>query len=164
MSTPRDLPKPRPGGQSSAAGQRPYLEETTTVRVRFQEVDSLRIVWHGHYVSYFEEGRRAFGRRFGLDYPVFVQHQLAAPVVQLSVNYLAPARMDDVLAVTARLFPSEAAKLEFAYEIRRSGDHLLLATGSTIQAFTTLDGELILQPPPLLIERYREWESLWLQP
>ena len=37
---------------------RPYLEETTTVRVRFQAVDSLRSVWHGHYVSYFEEGRR----------------------------------------------------------------------------------------------------------
>jgi len=164
MNRPPNLRKLKAGGRRSAAAPRPYLEEIALVRVRFQEVDSLRIVWHGHYVSYFEEGRRAFGRRFGLDYPVFVEHRLAAPVVQLSVNYLAPARMNDVLAVTARLFRSEAAKLEFAYEIRRSGDNLLLATGSTIQAFTTLDGELILQPPPLLIERYREWESLWLQP
>ena len=164
MTPPRNLSKPMTGGQKSAGRPRCYLEETTALRVRFQEVDSLRIVWHGHYVSYFEEGRRAFGRKFGLDYPVFIEHHLAAPVVHLSVNYLAPARMNDTLAVTARLFRSEAAKLEFAYEIRRSGDNLLLATGSTIQAFTTLDGELILQPPPLLIERYREWESLWLQP
>jgi acyl-CoA thioester hydrolase len=164
MTLPQNLPKPRTGGRKSAERLRPYLEETTPVRVRFQEVDSLRIVWHGHYVSYFEEGRRAFGRRFGLDYPVFLEHHLAAPVVQLSVNYLAPARMNDVLAVTARLFRSEAAKLEFAYEIRRSGEDLVLATGSTVQAFTTLDGELILQPPPLLVERYRQWESLWIRP
>ncbi len=42
-----------------------YLEVTTQVRVRFQEVDSLRVVWHGHYLSYCEEGRTAFGREFG---------------------------------------------------------------------------------------------------
>ena len=161
---PRNLQRPKAAGQGSPAAQPPYLEETTTVRVRFPEVDSLRIVWHGHYVGYFEEGRRAFGRRFGLDYPVFVEHRLAAPVVHLSVNYLAPARMDDLLTVTARLLRSEAAKLEFTYEIWRSSDPLLLVTGSTIQAFTTLDGKLILQRPPLLVERYRRWESLWVHP
>jgi acyl-CoA thioester hydrolase len=143
---------------------RPYLEETTTVRVRFQEVDSLRIVWHGHYVSYFEEGRRAFGRKYGVDYSVFAEHHQAAPIVQLAVSYLAPARMNDVLAVTARLFQSDAAKLEFTYEIRRSGEELLLATGTTTQAFTTLDGELLLQRPTWLAERYRQWEPLWIRP
>ena len=156
MTSPRH-PQPREPA-------RPYLEETTLVRVRFQEVDSLRIVWHGHYVSYFEEGRRGFGRKYGVDYAVFAEHHQAAPIVQLAVDYLAPAQMSDVLAVTARLFPSDAAKLEFAYEIRRSGKDHLLATGTTVQAFTTLDGELLLQRPPWLTELYRKWEPLWIRP
>ena len=39
-----------------------YLVAHTQVRVRFQEVDSLRVVWHGHYLSYCEEGRQNPGK------------------------------------------------------------------------------------------------------
>jgi acyl-CoA thioester hydrolase len=149
---------------AALAAPRPYLEHTTIVRVRFHEVDSLRIVWHGHYVTYFEEARRGFGRQYGLDYPVFREHGIAAPVVQLRVDYLAPARVGDVLDVQARLLQSESAKLEFEFAIRRQGTDRLLATGSTLQVFTTPEGELLLQWPPLMRERYREWAALWKKP
>ena len=42
-----------------------YLECAAEVTVRFQEVDSMGVVWHGHYLTFFEEGRAAFGREFG---------------------------------------------------------------------------------------------------
>ena len=57
---------------------RPFIEEKTSLRVRFNEVDTLHIVWHGHYVNYFEEARRAFGRRFGIDYTTFIEQRIAA--------------------------------------------------------------------------------------
>ena len=40
------------------------LVNKTSLRVRFSEVDSMQIVWHGEYVRYFEDGREAFGREF----------------------------------------------------------------------------------------------------
>ncbi len=147
--------------RKSPSPPRHYLEAATTVRVRFQEIDSLRIVWHGHYVNYFEDARRAFGQRYGLDYADIRRHQLHAPLVHLSVDFLAPAVDNDVLEVTARLLKSDAAKLEFGYTVMRAADKQLLAHGETVQAFTSLDGKLILSPPPLLIECYRRWESLW---
>ena len=140
---------------------RPYLQEHVRLGVRFHEVDSLGIVWHGHYVAYFEEARRAFGRRHGVDYPVLAEHGLAAPVVELWADYKAPARLSDELDVTARLFRSESAKLEFAYEIRCG--RRLLVTGGTVQVFTSLDGGLLLAPPPLLRRLYKEWEPLWIR-
>src|SRR5512140_777258 len=114
------------------APRQPYLEETTTVRVRFNEVDVLRIVWHGHYANYFEEARRAFGRRYGVDYTVFIDHNIAVPVVQLHVDYYTPARVSDVLEVKARLLKSDAAKLSFLYEVRRQGEEKLLCGGTTV--------------------------------
>ncbi len=42
------------------------LKSRIEVRVRFSEVDSLKMVWHGSYVKYMEDGREAFGREFGL--------------------------------------------------------------------------------------------------
>jgi acyl-CoA thioesterase FadM len=95
---------------------------------------------------------------------VFFEHNVAAPVVTLHVDYLAPARLADVLEVTARLFKSEAAKLEFAYEIRPEGQDRLLVTGSTVQVFTTPTGELLLAWPPFMVERLKAWEPLWIQP
>lgn len=134
---------------------RAFIEDQTTVLVRFNEVDALQIVWHGHYVNYFEEGRRAFGRRLGIDYPAFIEQHIAIPVIHLEVNFLAPARLSDTLVVTTRLLKSESARLDFDYEIRRTADATLLATGSTSQVFTTPAGELILNWPPFMLERLK---------
>ena len=37
------------------------LTDRTSFQVRFSEVDSMKIVWHGEYIRYFEDGREAFG-------------------------------------------------------------------------------------------------------
>ncbi len=34
------------------------LTDRTTIKVRFSEIDSMQIVWHGEYVRYFEDGSR----------------------------------------------------------------------------------------------------------
>jgi acyl-CoA thioester hydrolase len=143
---------------------RAFIEDRTTILVRFNEVDALHIVWHGHYVNYFEEGRRAFGRRLGIDYPAFIEQRIAIPVIHVEVNYLAPAKLSDSLVVTTRLLKSESARLDFDYEVRRAADAALLATGSTSQVFTTPAGDLILNWPPFMLERLKTWEALWKQP
>ena len=146
------------------ATPRPFIEEKTILGVRFNEVDALHIVWHGHYVNYFEEGRRALGRRLGMDYPAFIEQRIAIPVIHLELNFLAPARLPDTLEITARLLKSESARLDFDYEIRRAGEATLLATGSTSQVFTTSAGELILNWPPFMHDRIKSWEPLWKLP
>ncbi len=145
-----------------ARNDRPYLEIRTRLAVRFHEVDSMGVVWHGHYAAYFEEARRVFGVRHGVDYPGLVARGLAAPVVKLWVDYLAPVRLADEVDVVARLFRSESAKLEFGYEIR-CGPRLL-AEGGTVQVFTSPDGAMLLARPPFLTDLYRQWEPLWIRP
>jgi acyl-CoA thioester hydrolase len=99
-----------------------------------------------------------------VDYTAFIEHNVAVPVVQLHVDYFAPAHLSDVLEVNARLFKSEAAKLNFSYEIRRQGEETVLATGSTVQVFTTPAGKLLLTWSPFMLERLNAWEPLWKQP
>ena len=124
----------------------------------------MNVVWHGHYLTYFEEARRAFGRRFELDYPVFLQHQVHAPLVKTHVEYLAPARLNDTLRVSARLLDCDGAKLEFEYLVVHDGENRSLARGSSTQVFTSLGGELLLTPPPFMIQRYENWKDQWVTP
>lgn len=44
------------------------LISKTNIPVRFSEIDSLGILWHGHYIKYFEDGREAFGAEYNLGY------------------------------------------------------------------------------------------------
>jgi len=135
-----------------------FLECETTVRVRFHEVDSLRVVWHGHYLSYFEEGRNAFGREYGIDYQAMHAEGLVAPLVHLDIDYLAPARLDELLTVRARLHDAPGAWIPFRYAVR-GRDGRKLAVGSSIQAFTDLEGQLLLARPAsyqAFLDRHRD--------
>ena len=49
-------------------------------KVRFEEVDSLGIVWHGRYASYFEDARVAFGEKYGIGYMDFYANGVVAPI------------------------------------------------------------------------------------
>ncbi len=123
-----------------------YLEDHCELRVRFAEVDALRVVWHGHYVAYFEEGRTAFGRRYAFSYQDILQAGFVAPLVQLSLDYRRPARYDDLLQVRTRMHYDPAARIVFAYEITDS-DGKVLVTGQSAQVFTDRDGNLLLTRP-----------------
>lgn len=133
-----------------------YLEYSTRVRVRFQEVDSLQIVWHGHYLSYFEDARTAFGRAYGVGYEDMLDQGVVAPVVQISCDYFAPAKYTEELIVTARLFERDTAKIEFYYQVLKP-DKSLCATGKTVQVFLDVNGNLILTMPEFMRTFYEKW-------
>ena len=44
------------------------LKSSKVLDIRFSEVDSMNVVWHGSYPLYFEDAREKFGEDYGLDY------------------------------------------------------------------------------------------------
>ena len=61
------------------------LKDITDIKVRFSEVDSMGILWHGHYIKYFEDGRESFGRSFEFGYMnIYHNHDF---VYTLLLNY-----------------------------------------------------------------------------
>lgn len=121
------------------------------IPVRFNEVDSMKIVWHGHYIAWCECAREMFLRQRGLGYQRMQALALAAPVVRLQIEYLRPAKGGDTVAVTCAHVPDSWPRLEFFYELR-SGDGELLAVAESVQVFVRGVGpgehEICLAPPP----------------
>ncbi|HVO52659.1 MAG TPA: thioesterase family protein [Thermoanaerobaculia bacterium] len=115
--------------------------------VRFPEVDSYGVVWHGHYVAYFEVARNALCAAFGLTPADALAYGYKVPITRVSMDLKRPARLDDRIVVTARLAPPETAKLVMDYEIRREATGELLASGTTEQVFLDPSGQLLLTFP-----------------
>lgn len=131
------------------------LHSTINIRVRFSEVDSINMVWHGHYPVYLEDAREEFGRQHGLSYSAYIEHNILAPIADMHIQYKATAHVDDILAIEITYRPCRSSKLIFDYRITRPADGVLIATASTTQLFTDLDGNLILSTPDY-IERWRQ--------
>lgn len=123
------------------------LQHTSTFRVRFNETDPLGIVWHGHYITYFEDGREAFGSAFGISYQDIRSHELLAPIVKCTCEYKTPLRHGETARIETTYIDDPAAKVIFRYRIFNAQEKLV-ATGETIQVFTDLQGELQIVAPP----------------
>ncbi|HNX86903.1 MAG TPA: acyl-CoA thioesterase [Bacteroidales bacterium] len=127
------------------------------ILIRFSEVDSMRIVWHGNYLKYFEDGRESFGVRYNLGYLDVYKHNVMIPIVKVSCDFKRPLSIGDTAVVETRYVPSEAAKIVFNYTIYRKSDMEVMATGNTVQVFLTPQGDLLLTSP----EFYTGWKKRW---
>jgi len=113
----------------------------TVIRVRFNEVDSYQVAWHGHYVAWMEEARNELAGRFGVDAAQIAAAGFRAPVVSLELKYLRPARFGEELKVRTTLARKQTATLEFICQIIGE-DGKLSARGRTVHALTDAEGVL----------------------
>ena len=133
------------------------LSDRTEVLVRFNEADPLGIVWHGHYIRYFEDGREAFGNRYGIGYLDFYKKGYVVPIVSVQCDFKKSLRYGDKVVVETNFIPCEAAKIKFSFRLFNARTNELVATGSSVQVF--LDKEtssLQLINPPFFEEWKRE--------
>ena len=135
------------------------LKETIPFSVRFSEVDSMNIVWHGSYSLYFEDAREAFGKRYGLGYFDIFGNGYYAPLVELSFNYKRPIKYGMKPEITIIYRHTDSAKIVFDYEIRDTVSGDILATGHSVQVFMDMQYQLVWANP----EFYEEWKQKWTE-
>ena len=63
------------------------LIDRKEITVRFGEVDSMAIVWHGNYIKYFEDGRESFGSKYDLGYLDVHRHNVMIPIVKVTCDF-----------------------------------------------------------------------------
>lgn len=135
--------------------KRTALTASTEFEVRFSEVDSMGIVWHGNYALYFEDAREAFGKKYGIGYHDIQDSGYGAPVVEMNISYKKSMKYGDRARIDVFYVDTAAAKVILDYEIRSIEDGSLLATGRTIQVFIDKFGQLVLYTPDF----YRDWKK-----
>ena len=104
----------------------------TKIRVRYQETDCMKVVYYANYLTYFEVGRVEYLRAQGLPMSD-VDQKVHLPVVEATVRYVRPARLDDLLDVRCWVSERKRASFRFAYEIANEARQTI-ATGATLHA------------------------------
>lgn len=94
------------------------------VRVYIEDTDAGGIVYYVNYLKFMERSRTEFLRGFGYDKPAILEGGLLMVVHSAQVNYRRPARLDNLLSVTAQVSKLARTYIEFHQQVLH-GEELL---------------------------------------
>ncbi|TNB90145.1 acyl-CoA thioesterase [Pseudomonas sp. Fig-3] len=128
------------------------LHVETQVVVPFFDVDSMNVVWHGHYVKYLEVARCALLDLIGHNYNDMLASGYAWPVIDLQLRYVRSAVFGQTLTVRASLVEWES-RLKINYLISDAATGERLTRASSVQvAVDVASREMLLASPRVFVQ------------
>ena len=128
------------------------LHADTQILVPFFDVDSMNVVWHGHYVKYLEVARCALLDMLGHNYTAMQASGYAWPVIDLQLRYVRGAVFGQTLNVRASLVEWEN-RLKISYLISDLATGERLTRASSVQvAVHVASREMQLASPKVFTE------------
>jgi acyl-CoA thioester hydrolase len=128
------------------------LSHELKIRVRYGETDQMGYVYYGNYAQYFEMGRVEWLRNLNSSYKIMEDSGVMLPVLNLNVNYLKPAKYDDLLTLKTTLKKIPSARIEFHFEIYNKKKELL-TTGFTSLVFIDMKKNRPIRCPDYLLKK-----------
>lgn len=100
-----------------------------TVRVYYEDTDSGGVVYYANYLKFLERARTEILRQLGFEQAELARDAgIAFAVRSLQVEYLGPARLDDLVEVRSSIGELGRAQVVFSQRIEREGKLLVDAT------------------------------------
>jgi len=118
------------------------------VRIYYEDTDAGGIVYHANYIKFAERARTEMLRVAGFDHrQVLAEHKLILVVRHIEIDFMAPARLDDLLEVRSECTGCGNTSVNLKQSIYRD-DKLLCEVTSVIVAVSP-EGKALRLPPQL---------------
>ncbi|MDD2059933.1 acyl-CoA thioesterase [Pseudomonas sp. GD03860] len=128
------------------------LHVDTEVQVPFFDVDSMQVVWHGHYVKYLEVARCALLDRLDHNYLQMRDSGYMWPVIDLQLRYVRGAVFGQRLNVRASLVEWESRlKINYLISDVVTGERMTRASSVQV-AVDIASGEMQLASPQAMLD------------
>ncbi len=103
------------------------MEFSLAVRVYYEDTDAGGVVYYANYLKFFERGRTEALCQLGFrQNDLMVRQDTLFAVRSINVDYLLPARLNDILKVTTRINKVRKASLEFQQTVVQENEHAVL--------------------------------------
>jgi acyl-CoA thioester hydrolase len=120
--------------------------------VPFFDVDSMEVVWHGHYVKYLEVARCALLDKLGHNYQQMRASGYAWPIIDLQLRYVRGAQFGQLIKVRADLIEwRNRLKINYLITDVSNGERLTRATSVQVAVDMT-SREMLLASPRVLVD------------
>jgi acyl-CoA thioester hydrolase len=131
--------RPKPFIAIPYNGQEPYVRDETSnlvwhrcdMRTLYADTDRSQVVYHAHYLRYFEFGRASLMRETGYPYKEVEESGFVYPIIKVDIDYFQPLYYDDPMHVHTRPATLERVRLQFDYIITHGETGDIVCKGFT---------------------------------
>lgn len=128
----------------------PYLWK---VRVYYEDTDAAGVVFYANYLRYMERARTEWLRSLGFGHKILErEYKILFVVKNLAIDYIKPARLDDMLTVTSQLATLRKASMVFKQKINNEDGELLINAEIKIACLDSTSLKVSSIPNNLLTE------------
>lgn len=124
----------------------------TQIRIYYQDTDQMGVVYYGNYARYYEIGRTEMIRDLGFTYKKMEELGIMLPARSLMVNYLKPARYDDLLTVRTIVDTIPRVKFPIKTEIYNQTGELINSGEVVLVFFSSITNKPVAAPKFFLEE------------
>ncbi len=120
------------------------------VRVYYEDTDAGGIVYHANYLRFAERARTETLRRLGIEQArLRAEHDVVFVVRRCTIDFRAPARLDDALEVRTRMTGWRGAAIEAEQTVHRQGEEGALVSLDLTIACVNGQGRPVRVPSPV---------------
>jgi len=132
------------------------IVQETLLTIPFFDVDSMNIVWHGHYCKYLELARCELLDKIGYNYTDMKNSGFMFPIVDMQIKYVQPLVFEQSVRIVARLIEWEC-RIKIDYKIIDDTTQQVLTKASTVQAAVNASTkQLQFVCPDIFIQRVNQ--------
>lgn len=103
------------------------------IRIYYEDTDAGGIVYHASYLRFMERARTDFFREYGHERRFLAeQYGVQFVITDLTIKYLKPALLDDLVEATAAIEFISHAGVVFQQTVERNGEILAKATAKAV--------------------------------
>ena len=102
------------------------------VKISFEDLDPMNIVWHGNYMRYLEQARCDMFSKLNYSYKEMYNDGIAYPIAKISAKYIKPAILGDTLIIKSEIISIEPS-LDIKYNVYNNESGEKIFEASTMQ-------------------------------
>ncbi len=121
------------------------------IKSRYDEVDQMGYIYHANYVKYCHIGRTELMRQFNIHDECLEENNILLPVIEMNLQYLKPAKYDDLLTINTRIAELPKTRLFFNFEIRNEKEEIICKANSTI-VFVDSNSRKPMKAPKIILD------------
>ena len=123
------------------------------IRVYYEDTDAGEVIFYANYLKFMERARTEWLRKIGFDHKILKEkYELLFAVKNLTIDYIKPGHLDDLLTVTSELLDSRKASLTFGQNIKNENSELLSEAKVKIACINSKTLKASPMPDKLILE------------
>ena len=135
------------------------IKSTTIIKIPFNDLDPMNIVWHGNYVKYLEQARCDLFEMIDYTYMNMYEDGYMYPIAKMDLKFIKPTTLNQKIEVECILEEVEPAII-ISYTIKdiKTGEKIFNAKSKQIGILVN-SKETVYQAPKKLIDKIKEYEN-----